>query len=246
MNNDLETSMQRSWADEPITDPNSRYLPCNNPGGSQYESTIVEGGEEITAHFNAPPWADKSGFITVWMTECGGRTACATFRPTRAKWFKVAESGLLTGTVAKGGWAPGALAERNNSFISTIPAGMPDGGYLIRHEVVILGNSNGAGPQFYPYCGQLAYMSRNYSEAGIAPDHVRVSLPGLYEQNGSSLSIDIASGDQSVFKIPGPAPWKPGDTPVNTTETRARFRQSAYTEADHEIDENAHTLRVYK
>jgi len=70
------------------------------------------------------------------MTECPG--SCLPFTNIRsAKWFKIAEGGLISGTEGSGLWATGQMIKNNMSWGVKIPELLAPGNYLIRHETIV-------------------------------------------------------------------------------------------------------------
>jgi hypothetical protein len=74
--------------------------------------------------------------MTVWMTECKGD--CSTWNnPAEGDWFKIFQSGLVSGTVGKGKWGTNEMMEKGFSLTVKIPASLKPGNYLIRHETIV-------------------------------------------------------------------------------------------------------------
>lgn len=61
----------------------------------------------------------------VYMANCGGD--CSSASPSSLDWFKIDESGLLSGTLSTGEWGMGELVTNNSSWTSTIPSELPSG-----------------------------------------------------------------------------------------------------------------------
>ena len=78
---------------------------------------------------------------------------CTNADPASLNWFKIDQAGLLNGTVADGFWGDGQMIAQNSSWTSTIPAALPNGNYMIRHETLAIHTPNQ--PQFYMECAQL-------------------------------------------------------------------------------------------
>lgn len=70
------------------------------------------------------------------MANCGGST-CTGVNSNSLSWFKIDQSGLLSGTVGNGQWGMGKLVANNNSWTSTIPSSLKSGAYLIRYEMLV-------------------------------------------------------------------------------------------------------------
>lgn len=66
------------------------------------------------------------------MASCGA-SGCKTFDATAGKFFKVDEGGYLDGV-----WATDKLLSNGLKYSFKIPSNIPDGEYLIRHEILAL------------------------------------------------------------------------------------------------------------
>ena len=65
----------------------------------------------------------------VYMAKCSG--ACTSANSNSLSWFKISETGLISGTLAKGQWGNG-LIMKNLAYNVTIPRTLANGEYLIR------------------------------------------------------------------------------------------------------------------
>ncbi|ESK89694.1 glycoside hydrolase family 61 protein [Moniliophthora roreri MCA 2997] len=198
-----QSSIERPYSTyDPILSPTASTISCNNngqPSGSQLTAT-VKAGDSITAFWSQ--WTHKEGPVTVYMASCGG--SCASANSNSLKWFKIAETGLKSGTVGNGVW--GNTDVMNTlKYTTTIPKALADGEYLIRHELLALHQANT--PQFYPECGQLKVTGGG----GKTPSgSYLVSLPGAFSMSDPGVNINIYDASQqtnTVYKVPGPAVW---------------------------------------
>lgn len=114
-----QTSIQRQWATyNPITSVTGKFsllslpraapdalaastLACNDPGSttSPQKSATVTAGSKVVAYWNNP-WPHTIGPVLVYMANCGGD--CTNVSPSSLNWFKINQSGLLSGTLSKG------------------------------------------------------------------------------------------------------------------------------------------------
>ena len=65
----------------------------------------------------------------VYMAKCPG--TCTSANSNSLDWFKIAETGLISGTLAKGQWGNGVIM-KDLAYTVTIPSQLADGEYLIR------------------------------------------------------------------------------------------------------------------
>lgn len=142
--------------------------------------------------------------MTVWMTECKGD--CSTWgNPAEGEWFKIYQSGLISGTIGKGKWGTNEMMEKGFSLTVKIPASLKSGNYLIRHETINLAR---APAEFYPECAQLKVTG---SGTTTPPQNFKSKLPGAYKPSDSAFKYsmhDAAVASSSRYIIPGPEVWK--------------------------------------
>ncbi|KAF9454001.1 lytic polysaccharide monooxygenase [Macrolepiota fuliginosa MF-IS2] len=125
----------------PGTDPN---LACGI-GGDSGTSVVADVAAGAQVAFKWDYWpADHQGPVSTYMASCDGD--CTKFSANGAKWFKVDAGGYDPSTKQ---WAADQLRASNNTWTSTVPAGLQAGQYLMRNEIVALHSQT---PQFYPSC----------------------------------------------------------------------------------------------
>jgi len=198
-----QSSIERPYSSyNPILSVSDSTLSCNDNGqasGGQLSATVAA-GTSITAKW--AQWTHAQGPVMVYMAKCSG--SCTSSNSNSLKWFKIAQTGLISGTVGNGVWGTGQVMN-SLSYTSTIPAALAAGEYLIRHELLAIHQANT--PQFYPECGQLTVTGGG----GKTPSGTfLVSFPGAYGANDPGVNIDIystAAQTQTTYTVPGPAVW---------------------------------------
>ncbi|KAF6755390.1 glycoside hydrolase [Ephemerocybe angulata] len=138
----------------------------------------------------------------VYLAKCPG--SCSSANSNSLEWFKIAETGLISGTLAKGQWGNG-LIMKNLAYDVTIPASLASGEYLIRHELLALHQANT--PQFYPECAQLILSGGGSANP---PARFKTKFPGGYSMNDPGVKVDIYSAQApsiTTYQVPGPAVW---------------------------------------
>uniref|UniRef100_A0A8H7Y2G1 AA9 family lytic polysaccharide monooxygenase n=1 Tax=Psilocybe cubensis TaxID=181762 RepID=A0A8H7Y2G1_PSICU len=198
-----QSSIGRPYSSyDPILSTSSGSLSCNNNGqasGSQLSAT-VPAGSTITAKYSQ--WTHAEGPVMVYMANCNG--PCSSANSNSLKWFKIDQTGLISGTVGKGKWGNGLVMD-TLQYTTKIPAALAAGNYLIRHELLALHQANT--PQFYPECAQLIVTGGG----GQTPSgNYLVSFPGAYGANDPGVNINIytsAAQSQTTYQVPGPAVW---------------------------------------
>ncbi|KAL5454613.1 hypothetical protein PMIN06_004915 [Paraphaeosphaeria minitans] len=205
--------IQRSWHMNPLSDPASTNLTCNNKGlavpGAFHAS--VTAGSTIRATWVTPDgygWPHTLGPMVAYMASCG--EDCTTITDTSSlKWFKIAEEGLRAGYAVgeDDGWYQNDLWEnrRTEYWNVTVPAGLKSGRYLIRHEIIMLELNP---VQFYPNCAHLEIRGEG---ASVPSDEFLVTFPGAYSLSDPGIAISGKVRSDKTTKnyiVPGPKVWK--------------------------------------
>ncbi|CAE7189188.1 unnamed protein product [Rhizoctonia solani] len=197
---------------DPILDPVGPTLHCNDAGtaGPNQQTLTIAAGQTITSIY--AQWTHAEGPYTVYLASCPD-TGCTSVNSSTAKWFKIYELGLISGTVYTGKWANGLLLA-NLKWDTVIPSNLKPGNYLIRWETLAIHQSNT--PQFYPECAQLQITG---SGTAFPTSEYLVSIPGAWKASDPGVTIDIyseAAKAQTTYIIPGPRIY-PGFAGLNNT-----------------------------
>ncbi|KAJ8508424.1 hypothetical protein ONZ45_g9305 [Pleurotus djamor] len=204
-----QTSIQRPWDTfDPILDASDPTLSCNNNGqsGPLQLTATVAAGSAVTAYWN--DWPHPYGPMLTYLARCPGST-CTGVNSNTLQWFKIDESGLISGTIGNGYWGSGKMIDDNNTWTTTIPSSVPSGHYLIRFETIAL---HSLPAQFYPECAQLE-ITGGGSRAPTAAE--LVTFPGGYSNSDPGLSVVLYSGEAQTstnYIIPGPPLYGGGNT----------------------------------
>ncbi|KAJ3507512.1 hypothetical protein NLJ89_g6263 [Agrocybe chaxingu] len=188
---------------DPILSVSAGSFSCNNNGqaSSGQLSATVPAGTAITAKWSQ--WTHAQGPVMVYMAKCNG--ACTSNNSNSLRWFKIAETGLISGT------CPTAGGERVKSwtlFRTPPPSRLPSrlaSTSSAHHELLALHQANT--PQFYPECGQLIVTGGG---GKTPPANYLVSFPGGYGANDPGVRVDIysqAAQTTTTYTVPGPAVW---------------------------------------
>jgi len=197
-----QTTIQRPWSSyNPIQVATDPTIACNDDGtsGALQLTATVKAGSAITAYWNQV-WPHAYGPMLTYLAQCPG-SSCTGVSASSLKWFKIDQSGLISGTVYDGYWGSGQMIAQNSSWTTTIPSSVPSGNYLIRFETIAL---HSMPAQFYPECAQISITGGG----SLAPTAAQlVSFPGAYAQTDPGITIDIygtAAQTQTTYVIPGP------------------------------------------
>ncbi|RDB29253.1 Cellulose-growth-specific protein [Hypsizygus marmoreus] len=198
-----QTTIERPYSSyDPILSATASTIGCNNNGqaGPAQLSASVAAGSQITAKWSQ--WTHAQGPVTVYMAKCSG--SCTSSNSNSLSWFKIAETGLVSGTLPNGVWGT-AQVQNTLQYTATIPSALAAGEYLIRHELLALHQANT--PQFYPECAQLTVTGGG----GKTPSgSYLIKLPGGYSQSDPSINMNIytpEAAQTTTYKVPGPAVW---------------------------------------
>jgi len=197
-----QTSIIRPWSSyNPILDATDPTIACNDDGTApalQLTATVAA-GSAVTAYWNQV-WPHPYGPMLVYLAQCPG-SSCTSSNAASLKWFKIDQSGLISGTVYDGYWGDGKMIAQNSSWTTTIPSTVPSGNYLIRFETIAL---HSLPAQFYPECAQIQITGGGT----LAPTSAElVTFPGAYTNTDPGLTVDIysnAAQTQTTYPIPGP------------------------------------------
>jgi hypothetical protein len=124
--------------------------------------------------------------MVAWMAYCSNEANdCSTFDSSTARWFKIGQRGLLSGTIETGEWFQGVFSRWDGEFSvweERVPKGLGPGKYLVRHEIVSL-HSAGR-PQFYAECAHLDVESEGSAYPG---EEYLVDIPGVWSMDRKSI-----------------------------------------------------------
>ncbi|BCR91951.1 lytic polysaccharide monooxygenase auxiliary activity family 9 protein [Aspergillus chevalieri] len=156
----------------------------------------VKAGSKIEMQWTEWP-ESHHGPILNYLAPCNGD--CSKVDKTSLKFFKIDQQGLIDGSNPPGTWASDNMIENNNTYTFTMPEAVPDGNYVLRHELIALhsaGQENGA--QNYVQCVNVKVTGGgNANPTGTAGEQ-------LYKASDKGIKFDIYS-DLSSYPVPGPA-----------------------------------------
>ncbi|KZV82922.1 hypothetical protein EXIGLDRAFT_843330 [Exidia glandulosa HHB12029] len=183
-----------------LASPNMTCGPA--PASSAPATASVTAGSTISFHYrsgNNGVWPHDVGPVITYMYRCTSADACMPSAGEEG-WFKIDQQGMDE----KGVWAQAAMM-RNESINVVVPSSIPDGDYLVRHEVVTLQNAVNRGQaEFYISCTQVRVKGGSGSLDGAE----MVAFPGAYAEDDAGLFVpDLYDHDGKVFPyaFPGPA-----------------------------------------
>ncbi|KAH7109658.1 putative endoglucanase [Dendryphion nanum] len=117
-------------------------------------------------------------------------------------WFKIFEEKVCNkaGDFTKDAWC----TWDKNQIEFTVPAGTPDGEYLIRTEHIGVHGAHVGQAEFYFSCAQVKVTGGGSGTPGPT-----VKFPGAYKKGDPSFNFSIYGGFKE-YPMPGPAVWTGG------------------------------------
>ncbi|KAF2730726.1 glycoside hydrolase [Polyplosphaeria fusca] len=185
---------QRKWiTTNPIFEATNASLACNAPGTPVLALIPVPAGSNLTAVYYS--WVHTVGPMLVWMTPCPS-PGCSTFIPNATTpWFKIAERGLLSGTVVDGMWFQHEFSNWDGSpslWSERIPGALASGEYLVRHEIVSLHSANR--PQWYVECVQVRVEGGEVGGVRVPGEEYLARIPGVWSMDGEWHGVGLRGG----------------------------------------------------
>ncbi|KAH7106809.1 glycosyl hydrolase family 61-domain-containing protein [Auriculariales sp. MPI-PUGE-AT-0066] len=223
--NPMDSPQRQITTLDPVKDLNGEELTCGYGAKSAPLTMEVTAGTEITYEWaclwgGSQFWPHEQGPVMLYAYKCEGEAQdCQPGR--NAGWALIDAAGFLEG----GGpfdWVQGRF-KKGEGVPARVPAGMPDGTYLFRHEIISLHIADSDGPEFYPSCTQVRVVggTKNATLESMGAD--LVSLPGAYKQGEDGLFKSIFDENiKSYYAMPGPklfnppAGQQPSETPTGT------------------------------
>jgi cellulase len=185
---------------EPIKDTTSTDMTCGfgaSPSASQVAP--VSAGSVVNFDWRSGipgvNWPHTFGPLMTYMAKCP--TTADKCDASTLKWFKTDQQGLRP----DGTWFQAEI-NAGHAFNTTIPNGLEDGDYLVRHEIIALHNAMTLGlAEFYVSCTQV----RVSGGGSASPSSSQlVSFPGAYSATDPGILINIFNGLKS-YPYPGPS-----------------------------------------
>ncbi|KZV82923.1 hypothetical protein EXIGLDRAFT_843331 [Exidia glandulosa HHB12029] len=196
-----------------------------SPSSSAMTIAPITAGSNMTFHFRSgsPPklWPHNTGPILTYMYRCPTNTSADKCipGPNEKGWFKIDQQGMDK----KGIWAQAAMMQ-NKSISVPVPFNIPNGDYLVRHEVIALQNAvNQGGAEFYVSCTQVRVKGGSADDSALSAAD-KVAFPGAYKTDSPGIYVpDLDNGPLHYDTFPGPAVFAAGAPQSNTpspTETQ--------------------------
>ncbi|KAF1946930.1 hypothetical protein EJ02DRAFT_418272 [Clathrospora elynae] len=180
------------------TTPDSTDFRCNvgatNVGAKN--TAKVNAGDELAMTLGVGAKMEHPGPAQVYMSKAP--TTAGAYDGS-GDWFKIHQETMVNPgadpkTVAWSTWS-------KDRVTFTIPAGVPDGEYLVRAEHIGLHGAHGGQAEFYYGCAQVSVSGGN----GSLPTADLVKIPGVYKKADPEVNFSVWSGPKT-YPVNGPGP----------------------------------------
>jgi hypothetical protein len=207
-----ESPIRQVFSNGPTKDVNSTDMACGvgSTGVTTKGVAQVSAGSEVQFQFG--PWVHPEGPVTTYMGKCPG--TADTCDGTQIDWFKIDERGYDEQSKT---WYQGNVLHEGKPGTATVPAGIENGIYLIRYEIVALHiAATIGGAEFYISCTQVEVI--NGGTTRPAEGYI-VRFPGAYHADDKGILVDIYT-DFQKYDYPGPPVYEAdsNSTPPQETE----------------------------
>ncbi|KAH7243816.1 hypothetical protein MRS44_017203 [Fusarium solani] len=172
---------------------------CNQGGdttGGKTEVLEIKAGDVMTFTLGVGAKIQHPGPTLAYMSDAGGDVKSYD---GKGDWFKIMEEGVCN---ASGDFTKGAWCNYDSASVDVkIPAGTPDGEYLLRVEHIGIHRSHVNQPEHYVSCAQVKVTGGGNGKPGPM-----VKFPGAYKVTDDYANFSIYNGAKT-FPMPGPAVW---------------------------------------
>jgi len=181
----------------PVPDFTSKDITCNVGGNVPISNFIpVNAGSQVK--FQWDQWGSShSGPVMTYIARCPN--GCANFKGDSGNvWVKIDQ--MAYDTSKSPPWGSDMLAKQGASWTVTIPRNIPNGEYLLRHEILglhVAGKAMGA--QFYPSCAQIIISGGTGSSLPTG-----VALPGAYNPTDPGILAELWRINQGQVQYVAP------------------------------------------
>ncbi|KAI0275209.1 glycosyl hydrolase family 61-domain-containing protein [Gloeopeniophorella convolvens] len=194
----------------PVSDFTTPEITCG-PGGNVPVSVLAEVHAGSVVTFDWGSWSsDHPGPVMTYIASCGSG-GCANFKgDSGAVWVKIDQDSYNPNR-ANLPWGESFLHLTPSQYLVTVPSGLANGEYILRHELLglhVAGQYMGA--QFYPNCLQI-----KVTNGGSTALPTGIALPGAYDPNdtnGVLVQLWQIEAGLSCYTAPGGTVLLPGAT----------------------------------
>ena len=205
-----------------VESPTSADIRCYSSQTAPNVATVPAGA---TVHYISTQQVNHPGPTQYYLAKVPAGSSATKFDGAGAVWFKFhttmptidknkqltwpGQSNLppspLLPCMSEASGTNYGMADEYRTVNATIPAGLPDGEYLLRVEHIALHMAMQANKaQFYIACSQIKITGGTGGGASPGP---LVALPGAYKSNDPGILVNLNAIKPEAYQPPGPAVW---------------------------------------
>ncbi|KAG8904198.1 hypothetical protein FRB99_002101 [Tulasnella sp. 403] len=197
----LDSAIRMVDTSDPVKDVNGPDMSCGAGAANRTATLSADAKPGSSVSFTwvsgAPPginWIHNVGPMLTYLASCNGD--CSKFQSLGAEWVKIDETGRTNEE-----WTQGTTLNKGLPYTMTLPADLPAGNYLLRHEIISLQGAQAVGgAEFYPACSQITVSG---GAKGSLPGPT-ASFPGAYSATDPGIKFDAFDNKDAPYPFPGP------------------------------------------
>ncbi|KAG8988367.1 hypothetical protein FRB90_002794 [Tulasnella sp. 427] len=173
---------------------NGVAMACGGDAKAASMTVPVTAGSDVSVYWGS--WPHNVGPMMTYLGKCEG--SCTTTDPTKINFFKIHQVDFVPGTHT---WVQSQTLYKGLPFNFTLPEDLPNGDFIMRHEVIALHNAmNQGGAEIFPQCIQINVDCGS----GKIPT-ATAKFPGGYSARDPGILINVYDDPNNiVYTFPGP------------------------------------------
>ncbi|KAG8957195.1 hypothetical protein FRC00_004352 [Tulasnella sp. 408] len=169
-------------------------MACGGDAKAASITVPMTAGSEVSIYWGS--WPHNVGPIITYLGKCDG--PCSTTDPTKISFFKIHQIDFVPGTHT---WVQSQTLYKDLPFNFTLPEDLPNGDFIMRHEVIALHNAmKQGGAEIFPQCIQVT-INCGSGKIPVAT----AKFPGAYSATDPGILINVYDDPSNlVYRFPGP------------------------------------------
>jgi len=201
----LDSPIRKIGSTNPITNVGSSDMTCGIRAATT--AAIVApatAGSKLTFTWrqgSGAHWGHSIGPMITYMAKCPS-SGCPGWNPKSADFFKISQVGRKPNSMS---WYMADI-KAGKDFTTTIPANIPNGDYIVRHEMIALHFATSQeAAQLFPSCSQVRITGgSNLATMSAATSASPARFPGAYKASDPGIHVPKIYTSNS-YTFPGPA-----------------------------------------
>lgn len=203
----------------PYKDPKGAGQTCGlNAKAAKLTAPLTAGStmQLSWAEHKQQAWPHELGPLITYMAKVPAGKTAATVDPATLDYFKIQQTGQKSKGSLK--WVVEDQMKLNTMYNVAIPKNIPDGDYIMRHEIIALHLADKVGgAEFYASCFQVT-VSGGTGSGSPGPT---VKHPGAYTANDKGIYTPKVFDSGFIYSFPGPALFSGASSSNSTTPSTA-------------------------